>query len=333
VDYVEHHERAKTLRQHLLQNAVPITSVSVFAFVLLKVMLVARANANTALSIVQTAGTMQILSGVIVLAIPFLATGINNAVAIWAGSTSKFNRLERRRLWIVYTLSLFYLSLILPWASTLLLLAFSIYYGLRWLWRRRKVPSVQVQATTESTPTFNVERFLSTPPEDVQLRRLWLEYKTAFQRLTSPQMINDQAAKEAESVKFADIADQYNARQELVRSASNGTIDAAAIALLLSVLLPVFQQSINDKVWLPPEVIKIDSGSQLIGYVISESSEWTTVLTEKDRKIVRLPTDDLTQRTVCRVRGNTSQTTTVYRLFGHHEPDYPVCPDTPSASG
>lgn len=327
VDLVDHHERAKSLRQYLIQNAVPLASLAIFAFIILKVLLVSDANINTALAIVERAGTFPVIAGVIVLAVPTLATGLNNSLAIWAGADSKFNRFERRRLWVLFSLSILYLSYILPWMSTLTLLAFGAFYVLRWFWRRRKVHVSEVPATTDSTPTFDVDAFLKAMPEDVELRRLWKEYKECHTLLTAdPEVLSDQAVREKVYAQYVKVIDDYNTRNKLVQAATRPTIDAAAIALLLTVTAPMLQQSLNGSMWLPPELISAGSHGQVVGYVLNDSPKWTTILRDSDRSIVTLPTEDLTVRQVCRLRYTDSQTVTIYSLGHRHKVDYPLCP-------
>ncbi|WP_222194392.1 hypothetical protein [Modestobacter italicus] len=282
---------------------------------------------NTALAIVRSSGTVQIVTGAIVLAVPFLATGLNNAIAIWAGSDSKFNRYERRRLWWFYGLSLFYLSQVLPWTLTALLLLFSVFYVFRWVRRRRKVELDLLPATTEAAPRFNRQQFLDTPPEDAQLRRLWSEYKLTYAYLKQPPSAHtDPKTHAEESANLTRLADEYNARVEAIQAAGRPTIDAAAIALLATVLLPVVQQSINDKVWLPAEVVTTSYREPIIGYVVSEANDWTTLLRERDRKIVSIRSDSISRREVCRVENSQSQTVTIYDLIGERDPDYSKCP-------
>jgi hypothetical protein len=327
VDLVEHQERAKTLREYFLQNAVPLATGAIFAFVVLKVLLVSRANVNTALSIVERSGTLQILSGVTILAIPSLTTGINNAIAIWAGSASKFNRFERRRLWWIFGISLIYLSFILPWSSTLLLIAFGIYYVTRWFWRRRKVPIGDDLVSTESSSTFDLDEFLAKAPEDVELRRLWSQYKQTHQALcTDPALTEYSEARAEELTKFADIVRSYNERARLVVAASKPTIDAAAVLLLVTVLAPILLQSLNDSVWLPPELISTANHGQVVGYVLSDPPAWTTILRDSDRMIISVPTSELKARAVCHTASQSSRRVTVWNLIVNDRTDYAPCP-------
>jgi hypothetical protein len=323
VDLVEHYERTKSLRQYFIQNAIPAASGTIFAFVVLKILLVARANDNTALAIVQKSGSVQIVSGVIILAVPFLASGLNNAAAIWAGSDSKFNRLERRRLWWFFGISLPYLISILPWLSSLLLIAFALFFVIRWVWRRRKVPAGNAMAgSAAGEQAFDAEVFLQTPPDDVELRRLWVQIGESYRKLNDGSCTDGRAA---EAAVLDDVAQQYDARSRLVKAAGRPTVDAAAIALLVTVLLPVLQFSLNDSVWLPTEEVSMQTGRPLVGYVLDNTVGWTTILQDSDRKIVTIRATEIKARSVCRLDSQSSQILTLPQLGRKHIADYPRC--------
>lgn len=322
LDLVEHYERTKSLRQYFIQNAIPAASGTIFAFVVLKVLLVARANDNTALAIVQKSGSVQIVSGVTILAVPFLASALNNAAAIWAGSDSKFNRLERRRLWWFFGISLPYLVSILPWLNSLLLIAFALFFVIRWVWRRRKVPAGNaIPGSASDAETFDAEVFLQTPPDDVELRRLWVQFGESYRKLNGG-CTNDRAA---EAAVLDDVVQRYNVRNRLVNAAGRPTVDAAAIALLVTVLLPVLQFSLNDSVWLPTEEVSMQTGRPLVGYVLDNTVGWTTILQDSDRKIVTVRATEIKARSICRLKSQSSQILTLPQLGHKHIADYPRC--------
>lgn len=91
VDIVQHYEREKALRERLLANAAPLASALIFAFVVLKVLLVSDANVSTALALVKEAGPIQVVAGVLIFGIPLLGTGFVNAAGILARSVELIN--------------------------------------------------------------------------------------------------------------------------------------------------------------------------------------------------------------------------------------------------
>lgn len=53
--------------------------------------------------------------------------------------------------------------------------------------------------------------------------------------------------------------------------------------------------------WIPAEEIRLkSSGSPLVGYTLSTATNWHVILTETDRKIIYVHTNDITTRTPCK---------------------------------
>ena len=55
----------------------------------------------------------------------------------------------------------------------------------------------------------------------------------------------------------------------------------------------------SSSLWLPTEVIRLQDGSQQVGFVLQVDGSWTTVLTEGGRQVLRVPSPALQSRTVC----------------------------------
>jgi hypothetical protein len=72
--------------------------------------------------------------------------------------------------------------------------------------------------------------------------------------------------------------------------------------LLASQLVAVALYLVAPGMWLPPERIALTSGVTEVGYVLNVDSEWTSALREGDRVLLRLPTDTVMAREVCRLR-------------------------------
>jgi hypothetical protein len=51
--------------------------------------------------------------------------------------------------------------------------------------------------------------------------------------------------------------------------------------------------------WLPAESISLSSGDPVVGYVLAEDQDWTTVLNDHDRRIYYYHSDQVRQRQVC----------------------------------
>ncbi|MBC3193177.1 hypothetical protein H7X46_19130 [Pseudonocardia sp. C8] len=55
------------------------------------------------------------------------------------------------------------------------------------------------------------------------------------------------------------------------------------------------------RMWLPAEQITVTGGPVRVGYVLSSTEVWTTILWEDDRTIGLVPSDHVTARSVCRL--------------------------------
>lgn len=55
--------------------------------------------------------------------------------------------------------------------------------------------------------------------------------------------------------------------------------------------------SYSRDMWLPVETLSVP-GSDVVGYVLSDG-EWITILKHEPREVVRLPSEDVSARTLC----------------------------------
>ena len=55
------------------------------------------------------------------------------------------------------------------------------------------------------------------------------------------------------------------------------------------------------KVWLPAEQLDVKERGQVVGYVLSTEEGWFTVLVEADRTVIRIKSDDIDSRQICRL--------------------------------
>jgi hypothetical protein len=243
VDLVEHHERQRAFREKLMANAPAIVSASVFAFVVMKVVIVSDTNVSTALAVVSRAGPLQVIAGVLVIGLPFIGTGLTNAAGIVA-RTNLLNKYERRRLWFYYFVGGFILSFVLPWLVTLFIIAFALFSLL--LWRKER------NAPAAPAPVA-VEQLLQTKPEDTVLRHLHEQMRVVDSNL------KEERAKESPDndrvrqlqAQISQLGTQYNERIDKIREVGGLRLDALAITLILTTLAPMAQLTLNDTPWLP----------------------------------------------------------------------------------
>jgi hypothetical protein len=55
-------------------------------------------------------------------------------------------------------------------------------------------------------------------------------------------------------------------------------------------------------VWLPPEIVDLGQAHPVVGYVASSDSEWTTILIDRGRRILRVRSSAIRSRQICDLR-------------------------------
>jgi hypothetical protein len=53
--------------------------------------------------------------------------------------------------------------------------------------------------------------------------------------------------------------------------------------------------------WLPPEEILLAGNKVVVRYILSDTGTWASVLSERERTVMRIPISDLVKRTLCRL--------------------------------
>lgn len=122
--------------------------------------------------------------------------------------------------------------------------------------------------------------------------------------------------KSGKSVQEA--ADDHGVSESALRSWDSGGTGGVAVTLFLAVsasalLLPYFwyiypvprtlsyYKALVAQPWLPPERVTAESGSAVIGYVLSASDTWVTILNARTRTIQYYPAAQVTGRLVCQL--------------------------------
>jgi len=72
--------------------------------------------------------------------------------------------------------------------------------------------------------------------------------------------------------------------------------------MLASQLIALTLYLVAPGMWLPPERVTVGGGTTEIAYVVEAGTEWTTVLREHDRVLLRFRSEAVTAREVCRLR-------------------------------
>jgi hypothetical protein len=179
---------------------------------------------------------------------------------------------------------------------------------------RGKIPNLQVSAETVSTGRLKdvideMDKFIITFDYDSQKVRRELQ---AAAQEDLRQKVDEQ---------FKDLRDRAEgSRLELARRRPGvHTVDGlkilptsrliAGLALAVVVLFTMA----NSEMWLPASQITLRSSSlpinppvpaNFVGYVLANDGEWTTILLDKGRSIVRVPTSSIASQQICAPRGS-----------------------------
>jgi hypothetical protein len=99
-----------------------------------------------------------------------------------------------------------------------------------------------------------------------------------------------------------------------------------AAALVAGVVLPATAifATLSDRPWLPAERITTASEQVIVGYVLSESLVWTTILSDRDRKVTRVRNADVKGRVICATSEDRTDSLLAIILQGR-EPNYARC--------
>jgi hypothetical protein len=99
-----------------------------------------------------------------------------------------------------------------------------------------------------------------------------------------------------------------------------------AAALVVAIVLPAIAMTaiLSDRPWLPAEHITAASGEEMVGYVLSESPVWTTVLGDQNRKVTRLRNSDVQERVVC-VTDEDRTHSLLEIVLSRERPQHPSC--------
>ena len=140
--------------------------------------------------------------------------------------------------------------------------------------------------------------------------------------------------------------------KELKNWASGGrAIDftgIASAALATAILLPytsyvypvprlfVYYENLLRQPWIPPEHITLGSGGFVVGYPLSISDGWATILVEQSRTIKYVPASDVQGRFVCQISSERQSATIASALVSlsrTRAPQVPTCgsPSSPSS--
>jgi hypothetical protein len=105
-------------------------------------------------------------------------------------------------------------------------------------------------------------------------------------------------------------------------------ISLALVPLVLTLysfpLHPIFYKQQLRQPWLPAEVITLNSGQNLVAYVLARDNDWFVVLIERDRTVDYIKAGQVIGQAVCQI-GATNTGSPLITLF-NVPPVVPICP-------
>lgn len=312
VDLLRHHKRRQALRDKFIDHAPSVVGLSLFLFVIYKVLVVSRTNITTALAIMREAGVVQVVAGVLLLSLPFIGIALNNMAASLAQQNT-IDPYERVRWWVVYGGLALALSAVLPWSITLIIIVFPILNLL--LWRKKR--------NTPLTKGMTWEQFVAHPHVDSELQAIAARAK--------PLLDERKTASEERQGEIDEALSQHGKawgnRSKQILEIDDLRPDALLIGLILTSFAPMFFIAANSSPWLPAEDIRLRSDELLTGHVLSVDSDWLTVLRHEPRVVEMISADKVVAREICTVGSSSKATRTIWHVASAAEgpPRYPDC--------
>jgi hypothetical protein len=97
-----------------------------------------------------------------------------------------------------------------------------------------------------------------------------------------------------------------------------------ALALALLAVVAWGAVASSDRPWMPVENISTMKNGTLAGFVIDDGGSSTLILKDGDRSVLRIPTDEVTNRVIC-TPDHDDERSLVGRLVWQNSPQYPLC--------
>lgn len=123
---------------------------------------------------------------------------------------------------------------------------------------------------------------------------------------------------------FAEASEPWREAGERISGIEQRRLGAAYLAVglgtfLIAIILP--------QMWLPAERVVLQDGSSITAYVLSDTGDWSSLLLEENRNIIRVRSDEVKSRSICYAASSDfdSSPTLVQHIFRTSERT-PECP-------
>ncbi|WP_159391167.1 hypothetical protein [Streptomyces viridochromogenes] len=329
-DLIEEYQAESARKSELLTNLPAYAGAGILAAVVLKVALISHGSVATSLALINSAGPVQVIGGVLVLLVPTLGT----LAIVLINSSIDFKEMSKPKrvsLYIDFAVALLLLTFVLYWGAVLVLLGIIATKGVVNLRRHLKARRQASPDTNESTNEDSRPNWPSDPPQDVVLHEIWEK-----QVACGGQLIQARSEPEPNLGRLSELENQirslaaeYNSRvRQINRSRPSAESLALTTALSVVTFYVVFTSLVSDRPWLPAEILDIKGDRATVGYVVTEGDNWTTILTEGDRRIIRVNSDSIVDRSICATeKSEGKEVKTLWKVFSDVKTIYKECPN------
>lgn len=321
-------EAATTSADRVVVPHLPwIASVTWFGLVALKALRVAHLNTQTAIAILGSSEVVSVAFFVLVALAPLLLVNAGFWVLHWMFSRFADRTTPQRVLAVSAALLLYGVGVfVAPWPLATLFPLGLVVLGASWLWNKRPRRRT-VARPTESQPAYVGEA-----------RELQAALEQLRQRVEAGELSNSEAEnsirkinQDSKAILAASEADLAKSEADLAkwkrrRRRYQEQLQIYWIIIGVITAINVFVPLLTSAAWRPAERLALSDGSSQVGYVVGEG-DWTTVLMENPRRIVRIKLSTIESRTVCQVHPtSTTWTRSIVDLVGSDDvPRYPQC--------
>jgi hypothetical protein len=312
-DDLEPAEVLRLIRDHW----AVILSLAGFSFVILKLAAVSRFSFTTAVALVSSSNLVSLLTGTLLLAIRdvifytgliLLLSFVADAAISWL--TDK-GRPSPSTLLAGVPLTTIGILLQQPWWAGLKTVARVVLANLAvlmaqllqflWpLWERRRLR--ELHRTIEDVVRAELERRMNESENGQDEKELEKRVRAdVFRRyVESGDITLEQLAGLAGPARHEGgiTFEKYDASDVTSYVEAIAWWNGWALIIIPAVMF-VYFVALSDIVWVPAEVIKIHPRHRVVGYVVGTDAQWMTILTDRDRRIMRVKADQVVGRRIC----------------------------------
>ncbi|WP_433540716.1 hypothetical protein ACQP10_01170 [Streptosporangium sandarakinum] len=336
---LEEGDRYAASRERFVQSIPWIVSGMLFLIILIRILIIARLDMQTALAVIQQIGPIELAPGMLISLLPTLGATVS-IIGARIVHINDVNNLSRREIvtnWSFYCIIVIVFSFIQIWVVTLLQIIMPVVMIMVYKIIDRN------SARPKKASKFNVlhwakknngrgrsedSRETKYPdPEDSILHGYVIELEEVDGKIKNatvgPVNLDELGALRKERER---IVNNYIERMDAISRPWKSSVDTAIMGLIAYFILSNLTVFLRDAPWMPSEKVEISKIGVVAGYVIKSDESWTTILT-LGRSIRTVKTDDVVRREICRDPNSQGRASGMHTIFGTkmNSPNYPPC--------